>query len=559
MAAVVAHSRSRGHLDRRWIEVGLWAAMGLGLALCYVGQTLPVMTTGLLLLGGLALLRPDLALLLVPLTAPLFLTPLVVPTSGRHIALPPHELALLVSAAAALPNILVHVGSRCFPVPTMDDGRWTMVRSSIVHCPSSSEPATHIRRALLAKSVGYLKNASAGLHRGLTRLGQATTCHAPEVLLLIAGLVGLSLAVPEPQARGDALRAFRWFIAEPLIFVALIRLHALWPAPGAHAGAQAQARRLLNVFVIGGAAVALLGLLQFAGYLLHAQIAPESFAVGGGLLGRIQRVTSVYGNPNNLALYIGRVWPLAAALALAAREEHAPRWLARGYWLCVLLCLGALLLSLSRGAWLGAGAALIVLMLPATRRRFGGRRLPGALIACAIVVTVGALIFALRGGPLGGSAHVRILFWQESIKLLERQPLGVGLDQFFYYHHPAYGRSLIDPVLANTQERYARQPHNLVFEIWFNLGPLGVIAFGWLLVRCLRRARSGLRFPLSVGAGLLARGVIAALAAALVHGLVDSFYFWPDIAIALWLVVGVSELMTSITAHPRADEGIIAQ
>ena len=31
--------------------------------------------------------------------------------------------------------------------------------------------------------------------------------------------------------------------------------------------------------------------------------------------------------------------------------------------------------------------------------------------------------------------------------------------------------------------------------------------------------------------------------AKLVHGLVDSFYFWPDIAIAFWLLVGVSELL----------------
>jgi O-antigen ligase len=126
---------------------------------------------------------------------------------------------------------------------------------------------------------------------------------------------------------------------------------------------------------------------------------------------------------------------------------------------------------------------------------------------------------------------------------LEQRPLGVGLDQFFYYHHPAYGRSQIDPSLANTQERYARQPHNLVFEIWLNLGPLGLLAFGWLLARCLRSARATLSFPPSASVALFTRGMIAALAAALIHGMVDSFYFWPDIAIAFWLVLGVSELI----------------
>src|SRR6266508_2409425 len=113
-----------------------------------------MMCGGLLLLGGLALLRPDLALLLVPLTAPLFLTPLVAPRSGRQIALPPHELALLVSAAAALPNVL-------------------------------------------ARSFRSLNSTPAGLQRGLTRFAHMTSRHVPEALLLIAGVAGIWMAVPE--------------------------------------------------------------------------------------------------------------------------------------------------------------------------------------------------------------------------------------------------------------------------------------------------------------------------------------------------------------------------
>jgi O-antigen ligase len=411
--------------------------------------------------------------------------------------------------------------------------------------------------SILSKSFHFLSSAQkgsyslsstpSGVQRRSVRLGHVAIRYAPEALLLIAGIAGVWMAVPEPQARTDALRAFRWFVAEPLIFVALIRLHARWPIPGAPADPLALARRLLMVFVFSGAAVAALGLFQFASYLLHAQSEPATFAAGSGILGGIRRVTSVYGNPNNLALYIGRVWPIAAVLALAGfrTNNQEPRTARLGSWFLALgslLCLAGVVISLSRGAWLGAGAALIVLVLPTARHQFGGRRWPIALIAGAIIVAVGALIVTLRGAPLGGSSDVRILLWQESIKLLELRPLGVGLDQFFYYHNPVYGRNLIDPALATTQERYARQPHNLLFEIWFNLGPLGIIAFYWLLARCLRNARAGLRFPIPIS-GLLARGVLAALAAALVHGMVDSFYFWPDIAIAFWLLVGVTELI----------------
>ncbi|HJZ49808.1 MAG TPA: O-antigen ligase family protein [Roseiflexaceae bacterium] len=499
---MLAYPDSLRRHDRRWIAPALWAGMGLSLALCYLGGTWPAMCAGLLLFGGLAALRPDLAVLFVPLTAPLFLTPIVLPTSGRQIALPPHELALLVTAAAALPSIL-------------------------------------------AERMRDRETASATRYPGMGRFGRAAAGYAPEALLQIAGLAAVGMALPEPEAHADALRAFRWFIAEPLIFAALIRCRALWPSAKTGTGALVLAQRLLDVFVLGGTAVALVGLLQFVGYLLHAHLEPASFASGDGVLGGIRRVTSVYGNPNNLALYLGRVWPLAAALALADQERRTKgqRWHLLVFGLSSLVCLGAIVVSFSRGAWMGAGAASMVLMLPAARRRLGGRLLPGILLAVTVVVGVGALIYALRGGPMGGSANVRILLWQESLKLLERHPLGVGLDQFFYYHHPAYGRSRIDPSLANTQERYARQPHNLLFEIWLNLGPPGLVAFVWLLVRCLRRARSTLRFPHSAESTLLTRGILAALAATLIHGLVDSFYFWPDIAIAFWLLLVVHELI----------------
>ncbi|HEU5097398.1 MAG TPA: O-antigen ligase family protein [Roseiflexaceae bacterium] len=520
-------SRSLSRLDRRWITVALWLGMGLGLALCYIGEMRLVMLAALLLFGGLAAVRPDLALLFVPLTTPLFLTPIVLPTTGRQLALPPHELALLVTAATTLPTMLVQRYRSRVLIATIDDSRRTAKLSSIV-------------RRLSSRALGTSPSRSRWLYCVARR-------YAPEALLLVSGVAGVLMAVPEPEALHDALRAFRWFIAEPLLFVAMVHSHRFWRQAAPRVDPATHARRMINAFVIGGAAVALVGIIQFMFYLLHAHSEPASFAASAGALGGMRRITSVYGNPNNLALYLGRVWPLAAALAIVdqGRRTNDQRRQMLVFGFSAVVCLIGLLLSLSRGAWLGASVALIILIIPAARRRFGRRLLPGILTAGSVLAAAILVIFALRGGLLGGSSNVRILFWQESLKLLDQHPWGVGLDQFFYYHHPAYGRSQIDPALANTQERYARQPHNLIFELWLNLGPLGVLAFGWLLARWLGHALATLRAPADAGTAAIARGAIAAVAAALVHGLVDSFYFWPAIAIAFWLLLGVCALLDS--------------
>jgi O-antigen ligase len=277
----------------------------------------------------------------------------------------------------------------------------------------------------------------------------------------------------------------------------------------------------------------------------------------------VRRATSVYGHPNNLGLYLGRVWPLAAALAAApllARASNKEQQTAGGAYqrpswffaLCALLCLGGIVVSFSRGAWLGAVAALAVLT-PGLMKEGGWRtnggfrpsslllRLSSArwLIAPAIaLVVVGGLALSLRGDLAGDSTSTRALIWREAIGYLRQHPLGLGLDQFLYYHDPRYGRSLIDPSLLNSSEVYAAHPHNFVLDAWLRVGPLGLIAFGWLLARLLRAALPGARArpyaPLMLGA-------LAAIAAALVHGLVDNFYFVPDLAFAFWLLLALVE------------------
>lgn len=476
--------RHKAALARRWplaaLAIGLMlfyaaplplAARGFGLALFSVG-------TLILPLGGLSA-----ALLVVPL----YLMPASFQIAGRTLLLPLHEVALLLTGGA--------VGAR-----------WAFrrVQSRDLRL---AWPAPAAARAL---GVQY----------------------APHLLLVLAGVAGMLLAVPE--GRGAALREFRWLIIEPLLFYGLAR------------SLDRRMTWLPLVFVGSGALVALIGALQFLGLDLVPFIGEKrAFSQNIVVVDGVRRVTSVYGHPNNLGLFLERVWPLAAALALgswragklAPGQGNSP-----GYWLLALvaiLALAGVAVSFSRGAWLASAVAAAVLLIGRMAGRAGGlgRRWVWLLLGGAAIGSVAVLALMVRGGPMGGSTDARVLLWIEALAYLSRHPLGLGLDQFYYYHNPEFGRSLIDPSLLGSSEQFAAHPHNLLLEIWLSLGPLGLAAFAWLIARCYRQADialRGMRHPALLGA-------LAALSAALVHGLIDRFYFVPDLAFAFWLLYLVVE------------------
>ena len=480
-------------------QFAILTGMALGLALFNWGGALPLALAGLLIFGALALIRPDLGLLFVPLTIPLYLIPAAIPGLRADVSkpfmLPLHEAALLVVAVA-----------------TLVSWGWRFVRNQA--------PSTKSR--LVAKDV--LWN------------------YAPQLLFLAAGIWGLLIAID----RGPALIEFRRLIAEPLIFYALLKFQtkrANGNPEDVHSQFSFRDSHLLLAFILSGALVGLLGLLQYVGLDLVPYLgAKQCFAPDGGVCsnivadGGVRRVLSVYGHPNNLGLYLGRVWPLAAALAFAdqGRRTNDQRLSRLVVGLSSFVCLGGILVSFSRGAWLGALAALAVLALPVLRARLGGRAAPALVGLGVVLAALAGLGLTVRGDVAGGSTPVRLLLWREAIGYIRLHPLGIGLDQFVQYHSPNSGRSLIDPSLIGTSEQYAAHPHNLLLDTWLRLGPLGLAAFSWLLVRCFGTGRLQLRDPVVLG-------VLAAMTAALVHGLVDNFYFVPDLALTFWLLIALVE------------------
>jgi putative inorganic carbon (hco3(-)) transporter len=495
MSDVIPIEQAHTSISRWLIAVSRlgFVGMALGLALFYKSHDLPLMLVGLLIFSIFALLQPDLALLAVVSTVPLFMIPAeIAGMRDQPVRLPLHEVALLLVTGAVIARWL---------------GR---------HAWQGTKP-----RAVLSL--------------------RAVQSFMPAVLLVFAGVLGVMWAVPE--GRSAALRELRWLIVEPLLFYML--LTAAFRRPGAQ-GTRNQAYAL-GVFILSGTVAAMVGLLQSVGIDLvwlfgTKQVLVESVVREPGLW----RVTSVYGSPNNLGLYLGRVCPLAAAMLLGTAGPKPigtdQRWERTAYFaVATVLCLGGLVVSFSRGAWLGVAAALIVLVFPLIGWQRGRRRVLGVVALGVTLTLIMGLALSLRGGIISANPLMRLSFWHEALVLIQQYPLGIGLDQFFYYHNPVYGRSLLSPLELASVDPAAAHPHNLILDIWLRVGPLGSAAFAWLLLRFIQQTRAPAHGAQDVYMAQRARGVLAAMAAALIHGLVDHFYFVPDLAFAFWLLLALVE------------------
>jgi O-antigen ligase len=324
---------------------------------------------------------------------------------------------------------------------------------------------------------------------------------------------------------------------------------------------------IIHAFLIGGALVGLVGILQYWGINLAPLIGDEvGFSQDVLFVEGVLRVNSVYGHANNLALYMGRIWPVACILALAA-YDHRRVWHTLFYALCTALSIGGMYVAFSKGAQIGAMGALgVLLLLQLLRelRRLAPGEKPSVRRLAPLLVLLLLFLFMLASGLrverlnwLGASSGVRVKTWLATLEIIQAHPLlGIGMDQF----NPAY-QQVMHPSLRGTTEQYISHPHNLLLDIWLRMGILGLIAFGWLIVRFYRavwrrsvdtigfnaeaqrrkEAERGAKQraytqELSVSAII---GFAAAMTAALLHGLVDNFYFVPDLAFAFWLGVGV--------------------
>jgi O-antigen ligase len=319
-----------------------------------------------------------------------------------------------------------------------------------------------------------------------------------------------------------------------------------------------QARMVMGAILVAGSAAALQGAYQF-----FLRTGPEHFM----LFGRFMRAYGDFEQPNPYGGYLGMVWPMAAGIAMSGLWPNH-RWAIsaelrpwQGLVLRLVagcmaaLVLAALVMTWSRGAWLGAVAA-IVAMGAALLVRSGARL---AVLGAVALLVVGYGLAAtglsvippsiadrftdfvpyleagsldVRGAEVDDANYAvieRFAHWQAAVEMWAEHPWrGVGLGNYEVVY-PRYRLPGWDEPLGHA--------HNYYLNIGAETGLLGFLAYlvlwGTVVWQAWRMAVTGQGVAWGIGLGVL--GVAAHLG---MHHLFDNL-FVHNMYLHLAVVVGL--------------------
>ncbi len=295
-------------------------------------------------------------------------------------------------------------------------------------------------------------------------------------LLFFFAVVSLSI-IPDFRSTGD-YRYLAWAVGHALMVVDIFR----------RADRQ---KWLLRLMALAPLIVVLRGVIH----------APEIFDFA-----LAHRFGYPLDHPNSAGYLLAMSFPLGLAVAIAESGWWS--------WSALLSCTGqilALLLTYSRGAWLGWTGAMIFFGMATRQWRYLVVTLALVAVCVAGLPSLRERLVSVVQPHSDGSISERLELLGDTLRLgMDHPILGIG-----------YGRGRLKAGLrANYQETYGDtrpiwHAHNVYGELFAETGLLGLGAFLWMIVYTLNRLfRSALRrssVQRHVGYAIAASWIAAAL------------------------------------------------
>ncbi|HEY7349239.1 MAG TPA: O-antigen ligase family protein [Ktedonobacterales bacterium] len=382
--------------------------------------------------------------------------------------------------------------------------------------------------------------------RGLWR--QAGAFIPPALLILVGAALGLLVS----PVQHDSLRAYRQEIIEPLLYFLLMLRYLRTPTDLA---------RAIGALILSSLVLACIGIGQGI-----TQLTSFRDVLNPATL----RVIAFTYSPNNLASLLDYAIPILLAMALSGMRR--PRtagaavqpsiWRDPLRWICLALLL-PLLLALY---WTDShGAELALLLVAFGFFAFEVRRWVVVLGIGAVGILGGVLFWSRLAGLLNSKTHgtfaERLYIWKAGLLMIrDHFLLGTGLHSFSTLFRPtapnSYMLQALDGQTSGAPQASTPHPHDFLLDFWVSTGLLGEIGVLWVLgafaTVFVRTYRLCARLSQARLLQRLLLGIAGAMLASVIHGLVDNFYFLPDLALTFWFFMGILLVLRTLARQEYA-------
>ncbi|MBO5023810.1 MAG: O-antigen ligase family protein [Clostridia bacterium] len=250
------------------------------------------------------------------------------------------------------------------------------------------------------------------------------------------------------------------------------------------------------------------------------------------------RAVSTFENPNVLGEYLILVIPVIFAMCVSSKHARTKF----RYFVAFMLCSSCLILTWSRGAWLGFIVAVIIFILFSSHKVFACTLLgiPALLLGSSFFIDTSVINrFLSIGNAADSSTSYRLNIWKGTLNMLSdtwMYGIGIGTEAFASVY-PRYA-------LAGTE--VAPHSHSLYLQITTEMGVFALAMFLLFCITFIGMVLSTLKNSSVKKLKLTLLGIFCGVCAFLIQGFTDYVWYNYRIFLLFWAIVGLGAALVNI-------------
>lgn len=234
------------------------------------------------------------------------------------------------------------------------------------------------------------------------------------------------------------------------------------------------------------------------------------------------RVVGTFGNPNVFAEYLEHILPVAITLVFVYRKL-LNKMIIGSMAGVMLICL---ILTFSRGGWLGFASATILFVV-LKMAKFIPLFIVGGIAAIPLLPNVVMQRISTIGNVQDTSNAYRTYIWEGTINMIKDFWItGVG------YGYWAFKNTFLEYGIKGSR---AWHSHNMYLEIMAEMGIFGMLTFLWVILSIFITTIKFAKKTKDRYFSYVSIGLLCGFLSIMVHGIAEHILYMPKSVILFWM------------------------